>query len=200
MNPRLDELMARIRELQTELEAELEQKRARFSYHLENHRVRFEQEVRDLQKRLRKSSLRYILEARFRHLVTAPVIYGAIFPLLLADLAITVYQAICFPAYGIPKVRRSDHFVYDRTWLPYLNTIEKINCLYCSYGNGLMSYGREIIGRTEQYWCPIKHARRARSHHEHYEKFFDYGDVDTYRRELERLRRDYPELKDPPGP
>lgn len=34
--------------------------------------------------------------------------------------------------------------------------MEKVNCVYCSYFNGLMSYLREIAGRTEQYWCPIR--------------------------------------------
>lgn len=200
MNPKLEELMTRIRELQAELEADLAQKREEFRYHLENRRVRFEREVVEMQRRLRKSSLRYLLEAKFSHLVTAPVIYGAIVPLALADLAISVYQWLCFPAYGIPRVRRADHFIYDRHLLPYLNSIEKLNCLYCSYGNGLMAYGREVIARTEQYWCPIKHARRAQAPHLRYEKFTDYGDVEAYRRELEALRRDYPDAEDRSAP
>ncbi len=40
MNPKLDELMARIRELQVELEADLAQKREELRDHLENRRVR----------------------------------------------------------------------------------------------------------------------------------------------------------------
>jgi hypothetical protein len=195
MNAKIEELMARIRELQAELEADLEAKRAEFRYRLEHHRVRFEHEVLALHRRLRTSSLRYLLEARFLHLASAPVIYGAAIPLLLADLAITLYQTVCFPIYGIPRVRRAEHFVYDRGLLPYLNTIEKFNCIYCSYGNGLMAYGREIIARTEQYWCPIKHARRLRAPHEHYSAFFDYGDAERYAGELEALRARLAELE-----
>lgn len=195
MNPKIEELMARIRELQLELEADLEEKRAEFRYRLEHHRVRFEHEVLALHRRLRTSSLRYLMEARFLHVLSAPVIYGAAIPLLLADLAISLYQAVCFPIYGIPKVRRADHFVYDRGLLPYLNSIEKFNCLYCSYGNGLMAYGREIIGRTEQYWCPIKHARRLHTPHERYNAFFDYGDAERYAGELEDLRKRLAELE-----
>jgi len=195
MNPRIEELMARIRELETELEADLEQKRALFHYHLENRRARFEQDILALHQRLRTGSLRYILDAPLSHILTAPVIYGAIFPLLLLDLAMSVYQAVCFPVYGIPRIRRADYFVYDRGLLPYLNWIERMNCLYCSYAIGLMTYAREIAGRTEQYWCPIKHARRLHDPHGHYAKFFDYGDVEGYRNELERLRRQYPELE-----
>jgi len=188
MNPKIEELMARIRELHSELEADLESKRAEFRYRLERHRVRFEDEVLALHRRLRTSSLQYLLRARGLHLLTAPVIYGAALPLALADLAVSVYQAICFPVYGIAKVRRADHFVYDRALLPYLNRIEQFNCLYCSYANGLMAYGREIIARTEQYWCPIKHSRRLRASHDRYEQFFDYGDARRYVAELEAMR------------
>ena len=193
MNSKLEELILRIRELQAELEAELEEKQEQFRYRLENRRVRFEQDVLELHRRLRTSSLRYLMEARLMHVITAPVVYGSVIPLLLMDLTISVYQIICFSVYGIPQVRRADYFVYDRNLLPYLNTIEKVHCLYCSYGNGLIAYCREIIGRTEQYWCPIKHAHRVLSPHDHYGKFFDYGDVLRYRAELERLRKDYPD-------
>lgn len=199
MNSRIEELMIRIRELETELEADLEEKRARFHYHFENRRARFEQDILALHQRLRTGSLRYIMDAPLSHILTAPVIYGAILPLLLLDLAMSLYQAVCFPIYGIPRIRRADYFVYDRGLLPYLNWIERMNCLYCSYANGLMAYAKDITGRTEQYWCPIKHARRVHDPHAHYAKFFDYGDVETYRTELERLRRQYPELKTTAG-
>lgn len=195
MNGRIDELMARIRELQTELEADLEQKRANFRYHLENHRVRFEREVLALHRKFKRGALRYVLEAPVSFLLTAPVIYGALLPMLLLDLSVSLYQAICFRVYGIPRVVRREHFVYDRGLLRYLNWIERMNCLYCSYANGLMSYAREIVARTEQYWCPIKHARRLLDSHGRYARFFDYGDAERYRRELEALRKDYIELE-----
>jgi hypothetical protein len=92
--------------------------------------------------------------------LTAPVIYAVIVPLVLLDLFVTIYQRVCFPVYGIPKVNRGDYLIFDRHHLAYLNALEKLNCAYCSYANGLIAYVREIAGRTEQYWCPIKHARR----------------------------------------
>jgi hypothetical protein len=195
MNGRIDELMARIRELQTELEADLERKRADFRYHMENRRVRFEREVLALHRKFKRGALRYVLEAPVSFLLTAPIIYGALLPMLLLDLTVSMYQAICFRVYGIPLVHRDEHFVYDRGLLRYLNWIERMNCLYCSYANGLMSYAREIVARTEQYWCPIKHARRLLDGHARYARFFDYGDAERYRRELEALRKDYIELE-----
>jgi len=83
---------------------------------------------------------------------------------------------------------RSDYLVLDRGDLPYLNILERFNCFYCGYANGLMGYAREISARTEQYFCPIKHARRILAAHEHYPSFFEYGDAESYRLGLERLR------------
>mgnify|MGYP003714603975 FL=1 len=72
----------------------------------------------------------------------------------------------------------------------YLNGIEKLNCVYCGYANGMIAYVREIAGRTEQYWCPIKHARRSADPHDHFEAFIDYGDAETYRANLKQIRSD----------
>ncbi|MEO8317122.1 MAG: hypothetical protein ABI561_02235 [Bradyrhizobium sp.] len=110
-----------------------------------------------------------------------------IIPLVLLDIFISVYQAVCFPAYGIEKVKRSDHLIFDRYHLAYLNLLEKINCAYCSYGNGLLSYSREIAGRTEQYWCPIKHARRVIAAHEGYDNFAEFGDAKAFRERSNKL-------------
>ncbi len=95
-----------------------------------------------------------------------------------------VFQAICFPVYGITKVRRSDYFVFDRQYLAYLNALEKFNCAYCSYGNGVVAYVREVASRTEQYWCPIKHARRLVGAHARYAAFADFGDAENFRKKL----------------
>ena len=86
-----------------------------------------------------------------------------VLPIALLDLWASVYQWVCFPVYGISRVRRSAYVVIDRQHLAYLNAIEKLNCVYCGYGNGVFAYVREIAGRTEQYRCPIRHARRVRA-------------------------------------
>jgi hypothetical protein len=60
--------------------------------------------------------------------------------------------------------------------------------MYCGYANGVAGYFREVSARTEQYWCPIKHARRIVAAHDRYPGFFEYGDSESYRLGLERLR------------
>lgn len=99
-------------------------------------------------------------------------------PFILFDIALFLYQQICFRLYGIPLVKRSDYVIIDRHQLSYLNIFEKIYCMYCGYGIGIVAYAVEITARTEQYWCPIKHARRAKGRHSYYKNFIEYGDPD----------------------
>ena len=188
MNPKISDLLDRIQQMELEIEQEMKRKRAELQADFEETRVRFEHEVIEQQRRFKTGMLPYLLSANLFSVLTAPVIYAVLLPMLLLDLFITVYQHICFRAYGIARVKRSDYFVYDRAHLAYLNLIEKINCAYCSYGNGLMAYGREVVARTEQYWCPIKHARKVMAAHPYYTGFVDFGDAESYKQELERLR------------
>lgn len=192
MKERLDELLARMRALQEEIEEEYRQ---RFEAFEQKRRALADELVRQ-QRRYKIGVLRFLLKSRLLVVLTAPVIYAGWLPFLLMDVFVTLYQAICFPIYRIPKVRRRDYIVFDRERLPYLNLIEKFNCFYCAYGNGVAAYTREVAARTEQYWCPIKHARRWQGAHERYPRFFDYGDAQAYREGLERLRRQYDDVKD----
>jgi len=132
---------------------------------------------------------RYVAGGNVATLLTAPVIYSLILPFLLLDAWVSAYQAVCFRAWDIARVQRRAYFAIDRHKLAYLNGIEKFNCLYCSYANGLLAYTREIAGRTEQYWCPIRHARRTRHPHDHYHAFVPYGHASEYRDRLPSLRR-----------
>jgi cellulose synthase/poly-beta-1,6-N-acetylglucosamine synthase-like glycosyltransferase len=191
MNRQIDELILMIKTLEDELEAELKKKRDEFQFIIDEKRVRFADEVARQQRRFKTGLFRYLLKSRPLNVLTAPLIYAGFVPFLLIDIFITFYQMVCFPIYGIPTVKRSEYMVFDREDLPYLNIVEKFNCFYCSYGNGLAAYFREIAARTEQYWCPIKHARRIRSAHSRYPRFFEFGDAESYLKGLERIRDEF---------
>jgi hypothetical protein len=195
MRPKIASLAAKIRALEQELDAEIAERRAELRFTVHDRKVRFEREVQRRHRELKTRLLRYVLGARPLMVITAPVIYSVAIPLLLLDLFATAYQAICFSVYGIAKVDRRKYMAFDRRHLAYLNGLEKLNCEYCSYANGLIAYVREIAGRTEQYWCPIKHAIRVRATHEHYRRFADYGDAKAYRDELEALRNELRDLE-----
>lgn len=164
-------------------------------YELRNGKVWFSKEIKREHRRLKTSLVRYVLHSRILAILTAPFIYAVIIPFVLMDLFVSVYQAVCFPVYGIPKARRRDYIAIDRNKLRYLNAVEGINCMYCSYGNGVLAYAVEIAGRTEQHWCPIKHARRVQNAHDRYSHFLPYGDAHAYREEIEKVRCDFKDLK-----
>lgn len=188
MNQKISELIDRMKALENELEAELTQARENIRYRLVNKKIHFEEEVLRQQRQLKINLFRYALFPKLRHVLAAPFIYALLPPLLLLDLLASLYHAVCFPLLGIPKVKRSDYLIFDRQHLAYLNLLEMVNCVYCSYGNGLISYLKEIVARTEQYWCPIKHAHRILAAHSRYHHFTEYGDAESFRRELDKIR------------
>jgi len=181
MKPRVAELLEEIREREEELEELIKTHEARFIYKLEGNKIRFEQAVKQAQESLRIGIFSWLRASNPRNVLSAPIIYSMIVPFALLDLCITAYQWLCFPLYRIAKVTRSKHIVIDRHHLSYLNSIEKFNCVYCGYINGLISYAREIVARTEQYWCPIKHAHKVLDSHKRYAHFTEFGDAETYR-------------------
>lgn len=194
MTTALEQLTQRMRDLEEALEAELDERRKELRYRLERHRVVFEEDVvaRHRAARIRLSS--FLAKTRILVVLTAPFIYGLILPLLLLDLFVMLYQATCFPVYGIEKVRRRDFIVLDRQQLAYLNGLQKLNCLYCGYANGLVGLVREVGSRTEAYWCPIKHARRVSEPHMRYPEFADFGDESVFEKRLADLRADLKKL------
>jgi hypothetical protein len=190
-----DDLHRRIKILEDELQTALEEKERAFHYYWVKGKAKFEKEVLSQHRELKYWLPLYILHSRFLAVITAPVIYAGFFPFLFLDLFLTIYQGVCFPIYGIPRVRRADYLVFDRGHLKYLNLVERLNCVYCSYANGLCGYVTEISARTEQQWCPIKHARRLRAPHSRYTRFFDYGDATQYQRQVEKVRNDFVDLQ-----
>lgn len=196
MNDSLESLLERLSQLEKDVLHAMQKKEAEFFYEVRQGRVRFTAEARAGHRRWIKRFSAYLRESRWLVLVTAPVIWTCLLPLAVVDLVMSFYQAVCFPIYGIPKVRRSDYIRLDRRHLDYLNWAEKLNCEYCGYANGVLACATEIAARTEQYWCPIKHALRLKSMHSRYRFFFDYGDAEHYRRQIEQVRRSFEDLVD----
>lgn len=188
MDPRITALLAKLRDIEDELEETLEQRRAELHYRMQDGKVAFEKAVVAEHRRLRVGLLRFLRESSFGAYVSAFVVYllGIVF--LALDLFLALYQHVCFRIWNIPRVRRADYITIDRHNLAYLNAVQKLNCMYCSYANGLIALTREVGSRTEQYWCPIKHAIRVRGAHVRYRNFAEFGDARAFAERLEALR------------
>lgn len=189
MNDRIQQLLDQITALEDDLRAALSEQPSTMFFQIKGKRVEFERSIKETHRRLKRNFFRWLITDRPQNLITGPIIYAMIIPLIITDIFITFYQLTCFPIYGIKKVRRGDYIIFDRQQLSYLNFIEKFHCTYCAYGTGMIAYISEIVGRTEQYFCPIKHARKILSTHSRYARFLDYGDAEDYEAKLEQYRR-----------
>lgn len=190
MNEKIRHLLDQMSALEDDLRQEILAQEASALDQLKDKRAAFEATVRSAQHRLRAGFFQWLVAYRPQNFITGPIIYSMILPMLLLDVCVSFYQWSCFPIYGITKVRRRDYMVYDRQQLDYLNFIEKFHCTYCAYGNGLLAYATEIVGRTEAYFCPIKHARKVLGTHTRYARFLSYGDFESYESKLEKYRVD----------
>ncbi len=188
MNNRIRQILDQITALEEELQTAIEDQQGRIRYQIKDRRVVFEQTIKAAHQRVKLGVFRWFLTVRPQNFLTMPIIYGMIVPLALFDLCITFYQMTCFPIYGVARVKRAHYIVMDHQHLAYLNIIEKIDCMYCSYAVGMLGYAREITARTEQYFCPIKHAKKILSTHSRYEHFLDYGDADNLHNKIEAFR------------
>ena len=185
----LSELALKIRRIEAEIESLIAERRARFHYAVERNRVWFEPGIQAGHRAFRLGLRRQIRQSSLAVVLVSPIIYSLILPLVLLDLFVVVYQAVCFRVYGIQRVSRADFIVMDRHHLAYLNPLEKLNCVYCGYANGVIAFAREIGARTEAYWCPIKYSRHVPAPHSRYVHFADYGDAENYRQRLDELRK-----------
>jgi hypothetical protein len=188
MTEKIRTLLAEMNTLEEELAATLREQQSKMFFQIDGKRVQFERTVRAEHRKLKSNLFHWLVTYRPQNLLTGPIIYGMAVPLLLVDLCISVYQACCFPVYGIARVRRDNYIIFDRQNLEYLNIIEKFHCTYCAYGTGLLAYCTEIVSRTEQYFCPIKHARKMLGNHRRYAGFLEFGDAVDYEKKLEAYR------------
>jgi hypothetical protein len=164
MNEKINQLLSQMAALEDELRTAVHQQESRVFFQIKGKRVELEKATRDVRRKIKTGVLRWLVRDRPQNLLTGPLIYG------------------------IARVRRSDYLVFDRRHLAYLNAIEKFHCTYCEYGNGLMACMTEILARTEQYFCPIKHAHKILGTHTRYNRFLDYGEAGAYEAKLEEYR------------
>jgi len=190
MNDRVRQILDQIKALEDEMQVEINEQSSKWFYKIQGKRVEFERTIKETHRSLKKDIFHWFMTVRPQNYLTAPIIYGMIVPMVLFDLCMMFYQVSCFPIYGISMVRRSDYISFDRRHLAYLNFIEKFDCLYCSYGNGLLAYATEIFARTEQYFCPIKHAQKVLGKHARYKYFLDYGDAVNLHKKFEEIREE----------
>lgn len=195
INEKIQEIVEEIKKLEDALEDEIKKHEDELSYTIKNGKAHFQEHLIREGKSKIISSLKYLSSFPLLVILTIPFIWSMIIPIFIVDLLVTIYQWVCFPIYKIPKVKRSDYVIIDRYKLFYLDRVEKVNCWYCEYFNGVIAYVREVAARTEQFWCPIKHYKSLKDKHSRYHHFFEYGDYLQYRKTLEERRTNFKDLE-----
>jgi hypothetical protein len=93
----------------------------------------------------------------FNHFISSPFIYGLGITLILFHIVLEIYHQVAFRLYNLELVDYKKYIKIDRYKLSKLTILQKINCVYCGYANGLLPYAVAIAAETEKYWCGIKH-------------------------------------------
>ena len=108
MNDKLTVLLDRIKLLEMEMLVEVEKKQQQFSYVIHDRKVHFKDGVKARHKLLATKLMRFLYESKPLSILSTPMILFCALPVLFLDFVAVVFQLICFPVYGIPKVPRKD--------------------------------------------------------------------------------------------
>lgn len=196
MKSRINKILEEIENKKNELYQEYNNLKEKYNFDFIKWKVTFSEDQKLENQKKKKSVWETIFSKTIREILSIPFIYAFIIPAIILDISIFIYQNTAIRLYKIPLAKRSDYINLDRKHLDYLNWIEKINCIYCSYVNGLLSYAVEVAWRTEKYWCPIKHARKEVLTEHSWQKYFaDYGDADGFRQVYTSNKEYYENLK-----
>lgn len=190
ISDQIAELFDNLQALEEKLQKDLEAQQKKFQYAIWKRRVRFDAAVRQHHKTFRTTVRQFLKDSTLLAMFVSPLVYVVFIPLVMLDVLLFLFQLVCAPVYGIPKVKRAEYIVLDRHNLAYLNPIEKLNCVYCGYANGLLAYARAIAARAEVHWCPIKHALKTKGAMRQYYNYADYGDAEGYRQLKDHQQND----------
>lgn len=189
MNSKINELLKDIEKKKKELLKEYKNIMKKYGFTIKKGKIVFSSDIIQLNKLKKQSIIHTLLNFRVREFIGIPFTLLMIIPAVILDLFLLMYQETVFRAYRIPLVHRKNYIVYDKWKLDYLNLIQKFNCSYCSYVNGLFSYAVEIAWRTEKHWCPIKHANKTNGSHQWEKDFADFWDSSGFVDILESRRK-----------
>jgi len=188
---KIKQMIDDIEAMKAKLVEEIQHQEDQFVYEIKNGSVKFENDILEKQRKNMKSLWQWFREIPLSHLLSSPLIYAMIIPAFFLDVMLFLYVKVVGKVFKFDFPKRNMYIVFDRQYLGYLNIMEKLNCMYCSYFNGLMAYASAIASRTEYYFCPIKHAKKIAYDHKYYNRYFSYGDEDRYQEKLKKLRKEF---------
>ena len=95
----INKIYESIDRLKKELKSEYEELQVKYDFFIKNKKVIFSEKIKEYQKTKRTNLFKYVFTANIRNVLSVPFIYSLIFPALLMDLFLTIYQFTAFPLY-----------------------------------------------------------------------------------------------------
>ena len=92
MNPKIQEIIDQMEELEEKLKSEIEKQEEKISHEVKEGYVKFEKSILEKHKKVKKGVLTYLSEIPLMHFLTSPFIYIMILPALFLDLMLFFYQ------------------------------------------------------------------------------------------------------------
>ncbi len=111
-----------------------------------------------------------------KRLILILTIYPIVLFFLFTDFLIWWYQTIYFGILDIPKLPRHKYIIMGRYKLPGLSRMQRLNCGYCEYANGVIQWLKAVANQTEIYSCAIKYATPLPGQ-EYQAGFYDQNDI-----------------------
>ncbi len=103
MNEKIRQLLDQMSALEDDLRRELQAQEASALYQIKGKRVEFEAAVRQAHRKLKTNFFRWLVTYRPQNLITGPIIYSMIVPMLVLDVCVSFYQATCFRFTASPR-------------------------------------------------------------------------------------------------
>jgi hypothetical protein len=105
MNDQIPTLLERIQQLERELRAEIKKKETQFGYEVRDRKAHFTAAVAARHRNLARAIGSYVRASILFNVLTAAFVWIVLVPVVMLHVTASVFQSICFPVYGIPKVR-----------------------------------------------------------------------------------------------
>ena len=92
MNERINQILSQMAELEAELRSAVHDQESRMFFQIKGKRVEFDRTVREAHRKLKTNFFRWLVTNRPQNLITGPVIYSMVIPLLMLDACVSFYQ------------------------------------------------------------------------------------------------------------
>ena len=103
MNDNIAKILSQMAALEEELRTAVQEQESKMFFVIKGKRVEFESTVKAAHRKLKNNFFRWLVTNRPQNLITGPIIYSMIFPMMLFDLFVSFYSSPAFLYTASPR-------------------------------------------------------------------------------------------------